>query len=224
MHLETFEHIIWDWNGTLFDDAWLCVDVMNGLLKRRGLPALTQERYQQAFDFPVSAYYRRLGFDLEKESFEALGAEFMAAYERRRHEAHLQPDAGRVLESLRATGMSQSVLSAYRHETLEEVLRFFGLRAFFDIVIGADDIFGHGKVGQGRVLMDRLKLSPKTIAMIGDTVHDSDVAREIGVACFLIPSGNHTRARLETCGVPVLGSLAELLPPGQDPARGPRRH
>ena len=25
-------HIFWDWNGTLLDDAWLCRDVMNGIL------------------------------------------------------------------------------------------------------------------------------------------------------------------------------------------------
>ena len=27
-----YEHIIWDWNGTLLDDLDVCVDVMNGLL------------------------------------------------------------------------------------------------------------------------------------------------------------------------------------------------
>ena len=35
--LKKYTHIIWDWNGTLLDDAWLCVDVMNGMLGERGL-------------------------------------------------------------------------------------------------------------------------------------------------------------------------------------------
>ena len=30
-----YRHVIWDWNGTLLDDAWLCVEVLNGLLARR---------------------------------------------------------------------------------------------------------------------------------------------------------------------------------------------
>ena len=30
------KYIIWDWNGTLLDDVALCIDVMNGMLRRRG--------------------------------------------------------------------------------------------------------------------------------------------------------------------------------------------
>ncbi|MDH5646585.1 MAG: hypothetical protein OEZ01_11285, partial [Candidatus Heimdallarchaeota archaeon] len=30
-----YEHIIWDWNGTLLDDAWLCVEIMNSMLAKR---------------------------------------------------------------------------------------------------------------------------------------------------------------------------------------------
>ena len=34
------KHIIWDWNGTLIDDAWLFVEIMNGELKDRHLPLI----------------------------------------------------------------------------------------------------------------------------------------------------------------------------------------
>ena len=54
-----FDHVIWDWNGTLLDDAWLCVDVMNGMLCRRALPVLTPAKYEESFDFPVLDFYRR---------------------------------------------------------------------------------------------------------------------------------------------------------------------
>ena len=45
--------MIWDWNGTLLDDAWLCREIMNGQLRKRGLPVLSVERYEAIFDFPV---------------------------------------------------------------------------------------------------------------------------------------------------------------------------
>ncbi|NCY21717.1 HAD family hydrolase, partial [bacterium] len=38
MRLKKYRHLIWDWNGTLLDDAWLCREIMNGQLRRRGLP------------------------------------------------------------------------------------------------------------------------------------------------------------------------------------------
>lgn len=210
MSASVHRHVIWDWNGTLFNDAWLCVDVMNGLLGRRGLPLLTPARYQQVFDFPVVNYYRRLGFDFEQESFEALGTEFMADYERRRLECSLQPGALDVLGALAERGVTQSVLSAYRHDTLEEVLRHFGVRAFFTQVIGADDHYAGGKLDRGRQWIRDAGLDPREVVLVGDTVHDFDVATAMGTACWLVPGGNHPRERLAACGVPVFDSLAEV--------------
>jgi hypothetical protein len=31
----TYKHISWDWNGTLFDGAWLCLETMNTLRRKR---------------------------------------------------------------------------------------------------------------------------------------------------------------------------------------------
>ena len=76
-----YKHIIWDWNGTLLDDAWLCVDIMDSMLKERSLGTLTLDRYQRLFEFPVIDYYRKLGFDFTKESFEKTGTEFINTIE-----------------------------------------------------------------------------------------------------------------------------------------------
>lgn len=208
--LDSCVHVIWDWNGTLLDDAWLCIEAMNLSLAKRALPLLTPDRYQDVFDFPVINYYRKLGFDFERESFETAGAEFMAEYERRRGEARLREGAVSVLQHLRALGKSQSVLSAYPHHTLEQMLRAHRIRDYFDHVIGADNIYAHGKVEQGRMLMRTLGLRPEEVALIGDTTHDFEVGQAMGCRCFLIPAGNHSRRRLEACGVTIIETLSEL--------------
>ena len=184
---------------------------MNGLLRTRGLPLLTLDRYQQLFDFPVIRYYERLGFDLQREPFEVVGTEFIQTYERRRHEASLRPSARPVLTALRERGLTQSVLSAYRHDTLESLLHHFAVRDFFVRVIGSDDHYASGKVEQGRRYVRELHVAPAEVVLIGDTAHDHEVAVAMGVRCLLLPGGNHSRARLETCGVPVLDDLADLL-------------
>lgn len=204
------KHVIWDWNGTLFDDAWLCVDVMNGLLRRRGLPLLTAESYARDFDFPVIEYYRRLGFDFAKEPFEKLGTEFMAEYERRRQECDLQVRARETLAAVARGGRTQSVLSAYRHDTLEQVLRHFGVRDHFIRVIGADDHYASGKLNQGLQWIRELGCAPEQVVLVGDTVHDFEVARAMGAACWLIPCGHQSRDRLAACGVPLFDSLRDL--------------
>lgn len=216
-----YRHVIWDWNGTLFDDADLCVACMNRLLAARGLPLLTRARYQELFDFPVIEYYRRLGFDFDREPFERLGTAFIEDYERRKLACPLRPGARRALETVRAAGLTQSVLSAYRQDSLEELLRHFGLRGFFLGIAGARDHYAHGKEAAGRAWLRRLGLPPASILLIGDTAHDVEVARALGTDCRLIPGGNQSRARLERSGAPVCDRLADAI--GDLPGRAGAR-
>ena len=69
-------YVVWDWNGTLFDDVALCIQVMNGMLEKRGLPRLAgPKQYRQVFTFPVEEYYKALGFDFSREPFSQLPAQ-----------------------------------------------------------------------------------------------------------------------------------------------------
>jgi phosphoglycolate phosphatase len=203
----SIRRVVWDWNGTLLDDTGLCIDVMNGLLAERDLPTLDRERYGELFDFPVIDYYRRLGFDFSREPFEIVGAEFIRRYEARRTEARLQPHARQTLCALRAAGFAQSVLSAYRHDTLESLLIHFGVRDFFDDVVGSDNVYAHGKIDQGRAWLRSRALDPSSVLLIGDTRHDFEVARAMGCRCLLVADGYHPRAKLEHLGAPVVDDL-----------------
>ena len=49
-----YQHIIWDWNGTLLNDAWLFVDIMNGILKQHDMEMITIKKYRDIFGFPIT--------------------------------------------------------------------------------------------------------------------------------------------------------------------------
>jgi phosphoglycolate phosphatase len=205
-----YRHIIWDWNGTLLDDLDLCIDIMNGLLGRRGLPLLDRARYHRLFDFPVRAYYERLGFDFAQDSFEQLSVEFISAYDARRWECRLQRGAETMLKSLQAAGMTQSILSAYSHETLQEIVGHFGLTPHFKRILGLDNIYAHSKAELGRNWVAELGLPLGEILLIGDTLHDLEVARAIGVDCVLVACGHHSEERLRSHTDRVLADLSGL--------------
>lgn len=206
-----YKHIIWDWNGTLLDDAWLCLETMNSLLNKRGLPLLTAEHYQQIFDFPVINYYRRLGFDFSVEPFFAISTEFVLAYEQRLSECQVRPDALALLQRNRQQGLTQSILSAGKQTSLEKVLDHFGLREMFLAVAGLDDHHAFGKVEAGQRLVASLGLDRSNMLLIGDTIHDYEVAQAIGVACCLVPGGHQAYQRLAASGARVSPSLAAVF-------------
>ena len=213
MNAFPYDHIIWDWNGTLFDDAALCVDIMNGMLIRRGLPGLSAERYARIFDFPVQDYYQLIGFDFATEPFERLSDEFMDAYHRRMRECGLRSGSREVLAAARARGLTQSILSAMKHDTLTTLITEYGLREYFTDLVRLDNHHAAGKGALGQQWIARQSLDPARMVLIGDTTHDYEVAQALGVACIQIPSGHHAAERLSASGSPLIHTLAELFPP-----------
>ena len=205
-----YRHIVWDWNGTLLDDVDYSIAVMNGLLARRGLPRLDRQRYHDLFDFPVRDYYHRLGFDAARDNFEQLSVEFISAYDTRRWTCRLQPATNEILAAVTSAGLTQSILSAYRHETLHEIVAHFGLTPHFIRLTGLDNIFAHSKAELGRAWIEELGLPSADVLMVGDTLHDLDVAGQMGVDCVLVAAGHHPAARLRARHDRVVDDLAAL--------------
>ena len=206
-----YKHIIWDWNGTLLDDGWLFVDVMNTILKRRKMKTITLEKYREIFGFPVKNYYTKLGFDLEKEPFEESGMEFIRGYEKRRYEAQLYPQVIPLLSELQTIGISQSILSAQHQSLLDDLTQYYNIRDHFIQVIGLDNHYAHSKVENGKRWVNRLKLNPQKVLLIGDTDHDFEVAEAIGIDCLLLSQGHHCQDRLQKTGAKVVQNLNDIF-------------
>ncbi len=210
MESAKYTHIVWDWNGTLLDDSWLCVEVMNTLLSARNLPLLTLERYRNIFDFPVKSYYEKLGFDFNKESFEVVGMDFMTGYNLRQKECWLHEDAVNCLKCLEKSEYQQSILSAREQNELRQEIMERKISAYFDHIDGLDDHFAHGKTDVGIRLLNELNVEKRKVLFIGDTCHDADVAKELEIDCILVPHGHHSKERLRKTGWPLVKSLDKL--------------
>ncbi len=71
----------------MVNDVWLVVEIMNEMLKKRNLPGIDAKKYKEIFDFPMTKYYLKLGYDFSKESFEELTVEFIGEYYERFNES-----------------------------------------------------------------------------------------------------------------------------------------
>lgn len=202
--------VIWDWNGTLLDDLKLCVQTINQLLARRNLPLVDTFFYREVFSFPVKDYYRRIGFDFEQEEFEVPALEFTDLYNAGINHCRLHSSAKKTIRHFHDLQIRQFVLSAMQHDLLEKTLTSKGIRHFFEKVAGLDDHLAVSKLEQGRRLLKEIDEDPREIFLIGDTIHDYEVATELGVGCILIADGHQSKERLQKTGVQVLDALEEL--------------
>lgn len=208
--MKKYRHIIWDWNGTLFDDVELCHSIINGLLIRNEIKEISLQKYREIFDFPVKKYYQKAGLDFSKASFEVLGKEFMHEYEERKFESSIFSDVKDILKTARSLGLTQSVLSAYHHDSLVKITAHFGINDYFIDLNGLDNIYAASKIDIGRKWIKKSGFKRGEVVLVGDTIHDFEVATEIGADSILIASGHQTREKLLKCGVPVFDDLNSL--------------
>lgn len=202
--------VIWDWNGTLLDDLHLSVRIINQLLEKRSLPSLSTDRYREVFTFPVKDYYRKIGFDFDTEPFEIPAREYIDIYNRDVSSCGLQSSATDVLQRLQSKDVRQLILSAMEQKPLVENVKQNNIFPFFELVCGLDNHYAASKLDNGKQLLEDAAVSPKEVLLIGDTIHDFEVAKAIGCNCLLVANGHQSHERLAETGCEVIDSLSEI--------------
>ncbi len=203
--------IVWDWNGTLLNDMHLCVQTINEMLDKRSLTLLSFTSYKDVFSFPVKAYYQKIGFDFENEPFEIPAMEFIERYNEQVSECSLHQDSLRVLGYFHSIGIRQFILSAMHQDVLDHCLKHYQIDHFFEHVSGLDNHYAASKAENGHRLIDELNLDVSELILIGDTVHDFEVASELGCQCMLIANGHQSKAVLSATKALVIDTLNQLL-------------
>ena len=204
------ELILWDWNGTLLDDVELCVDALNRLLEKHAYPQrYDRDQYRAIFGFPIEDYYVRAGFDFSRHSFAMLAEEYMDDYIPASAACPLTEGAIEALDAFRAAGLRQVILSASPVPTLTRQAGERHVTGYFDRLLGLGDIYAKSKVELGRRFMQEEGIDPARAVMIGDSVHDFEVAQAMGTACVLQCSGHQNRQMLAATGAPVVEGLRE---------------
>lgn len=208
---KAYKTIIWDWNGTLLDDTDLCVDIVNELLSDRNIPKLTLERYKEIFNFPVKDYYEKAGFDFSKEAFEVPADQFITKYNFEiNRDSSLHTGAREILKLLSKENYSQIILSAMKHDSLIHSVKHHQIDHYFDKISGINDHYAASKIDNAKRIFTELKLSSADCCLIGDTIHDYEVAESLGCDCILISGGHQNFERLSSTGNLVLRNLHEL--------------
>lgn len=172
---------------------------------------MTAERYRRVFTFPVQHYYEEMGFDFAAESFTDVAVEYHDAYEELVPTASLQPDALSALKKLRASGVRQVVLSALEEQRLRNELRVRGIDHYFTHAFGLSDLHARSKIERGQELLEAIGSDGTGCWMIGDTDHDEEVAKALGIRCILVACGHHSRSRLRSTGAPVVPTLSDAI-------------
>ncbi|MGW5278767.1 HAD family hydrolase [Streptomyces collinus] len=214
MGMHASAHIVWDWNGTLFHDNDAIIGATNAAFAELGLEPITLEQYRTLYCVPVPKFYERLLGRLPTDTeWELMDGVFHRYYTEHRVRCGLTDGAAELLAGWRSAGHSQSLLSMYGHEDLVPLVRGFGIEAHFIRVDGRTGPSGGSKAEHMVRHLEALTgvVEPARAVVIGDAADDAVAARHVGARAVLYTGGSHSRASLESVGVPVVDTLAEAV-------------
>jgi len=204
------KHVIWDWNGTLIDDAQLCVSIVNQILSRNFLSKVSLDFYRNNFCFPVREYYEKIGLSCEGIRYRELSEEFISEYRKRWKTCELQVNALSVINSLKQAGVGQSILSASKSTDLKLFVEKFGLKKYIDFASGVRDVLASGKVEISKRHLNDIDAEPDEVLLVGDTKHDEEISQHLSTHCILFTEGHNSANALRGCSSELTDDLRQV--------------
>lgn len=191
--------ILFDWNGTIVLDADRSRLALNGVLSKRGLPALTPSEFGSRFRLPMGELFEDLGVDATElvESEAEWNLAMSGADPRGR------PGTVAALLALHAEGCSLGVVSAAARATIAVDMASLRLPAVFDVLRA-------GVADKAAVLDEERGTRPRAL-YVGDTVYDIGSARAAGFRAIGVTGGYTAPQHLIDAGAEaIVHDLREL--------------
>ena len=201
--MKEYDAVFWDWNGTLVDDVDYNIDCINQLIVKLGRGPIDRDEYHRAFGFPVVNFYKKLGFDFDKESYAKIADAYIAAYNTGADDVPLRAGVKEALAVYADKGLKQFILTASEKKIVEHGLACRGIDGYFTEVLGLDNFLAGGKTDVAKKYLSQHP-EIRNAVMIGDTLHDLETARELGMDCVLLRGGHASDEKLSSSGAPVV--------------------
>ena len=204
------KYVLFDFNGTILDDVDVAIRAENETIEHFGLERgpLSRQEYLHVFTFPVKDYYEKVGFDWNRYSYEEVGAYWFKWYCALKSKYRLYDGAVELLKDNIAKGYENILLTASSLVEVKKQLKELEADEYFAEVLGLDNIYAGSKVD---IALEWIKdKNSKDCIMLGDTLHDLQVAQEMGIDCILIAGGHQAKDVLLSKSDRVVDDIREV--------------
>ena len=217
-----YDAVVFDLDGTLFDAEEGIVSSVVKAMKEMGLEIPQGAQLRQVVGPPLRYSFHDL-LNVPSERLDEAADRYAHIFRSEgMYRYSVYPGIRTMLRVLKENGIYVALASSKPRDLCEHILRHYGLRHFFDRVIGETD--SHAKLGKPEMIRRALPKHYWRAAMVGDRLYDMEGAKAAGVDGVGAVYGCGSVEELQNAGATLLVSdadeLRELLCPGAAVPRG----
>lgn len=217
-----YDAVVFDLDGTLFDAEEGIVSSVVKAMKEMGLEIPQRAQLRQVVGPPLRYSFHDL-LNVPSERLDEAADRYAHIFRSEgMYRYSVYPGIRTMLRVLKENGIYVALASSKPRDLCEHILRHYGLRHFFDRVIGETD--SHAKLGKPEMIRRALPEHYERAAMVGDRLYDMEGAKAAGVDGVGAVYGCGSVEELQNAGATLLVSdadeLRELLCPGAAVPRG----
>lgn len=201
--------ILWDWNGTLLNDVSYAHDIVNNILKKRGIKNISIEKYRKLFTIPLIDYYKNIGLDFNTEDeYISTINEFNTLFMVNVDQCDLCVGAKDTLEFCLLNGIEQYILSGLNDRDLQKQVSLYNIDHFFKEIRGSNHNDASDKLENAQKLLKENSINIESTIYVGDTMADFELSKSIGCS-FIFFDGGHQKI-LNDKNIVVAGDMSDL--------------
>ena len=217
-----YDAVVFDLDGTLFDAEEGIVSSVVKAMKEMGLEIPQGAQLRQVVGPPLRYSFHDL-LNVPSERLDEAADRYAHIFRSEgMYRYSVYPGIRTMLRVLKENGIYVALASSKPRDLCEHILRHYGLRHYFDRVIGETD--SHAKLGKPEMIRRALPERYWRAAMVGDRLYDMEGAKAAGVDGVGAVYGCGSVEELQNAGATLLVSdadeLRELLCPGAAVPRG----
>lgn len=177
-----YKLVIFDLDGTLMDTSSGILMAVKDTIKEYGMPELSEEQIRTFIGPPIQWSFEAQ-YGISKEEAQSMADTFRVLYSTK-HLLGAVPYPGiyNLLKTLNERGMKSAIATYKREDYALRLLKHYHFDDYTDIMYGGDN---DGTLKKRDIIQKCINTAGvkdlHEVVMVGDTLHDSNGAKELGV-------------------------------------------
>lgn len=191
-----FELIIFDWDGTLSDSVGLITDLMIQSFLLHNVSPPSRMEVADILGIKLNEAFKILLKEKDQNASELIFNSYIELYNQSSNKVKLFDGVELGIKELHRYGYKIAIATGGGRNYLDSCLAQTSIKDFINVTKTSDDCFSKPHPQMCNEILNELIIEPEKSIVIGDSIHDLQMAKNAGISSLAVTYGAHKQDSL----------------------------